>query len=257
MDSLENINLESVFEEGICATCGRNGVDKFSSITSSFIKYRNQLISFAEIILKTLSFKPTNENCSMEICEQCKVKLQEFYNFRMRSEEARKISKDPATKNAFEIDRHDKEDPMVYSIFDIIRDFVKNNSISRLEADINRTRLIIHSLTDEEEEQQEPIIQINPLESDFIEIEEEICDQESSVEEEYIEDYIEQIEEEVVENEDDESMLSESQEESANAEKPINPRRPRFPDQWACNKRKTLRNSGKSCKEKLFWFYKF
>lgn len=176
-----NKNIESVFEEeGTCMTCGRIGVDKFWRIIDSCIKYGNQFVLIVEVMKKILNFEPTNLNYSMEVCENCKKKLQEFYNFRMRFEEMRKISKEAA--------------------------------IEILEVDSD-------SLA--EEEQSESINQ-----TDFI-----VSDKESSVEEEYVEDFIEDYEDESVRNENQESS-----------------RRKRFPDQWACNQRKTLRNSGKSCK---------
>lgn len=52
----ETVKIESVFEENYCI-CGHKNVDKFSNISDTFIKYRNQLISFVEIVRETLNFE--------------------------------------------------------------------------------------------------------------------------------------------------------------------------------------------------------
>ena len=55
----KNIKIDSVFEEKYCI-CGHLSIDKFTSITDSFIKYREQLISLVEIIRETLCFEVIN-----------------------------------------------------------------------------------------------------------------------------------------------------------------------------------------------------
>jgi len=52
----ENIRIDSVFEEKYCI-CGHYSIDKFTSITDSFIKYRKQIICLVEIIRETLNFE--------------------------------------------------------------------------------------------------------------------------------------------------------------------------------------------------------
>lgn len=51
-----NVKIDSVFEEKYCI-CGHYSIDKFTSITDSFIKYREKLISLVEIIRETLCFE--------------------------------------------------------------------------------------------------------------------------------------------------------------------------------------------------------
>lgn len=51
------LRIESVYEENTCTTCGRFGVDQYTSIIDNYIKYKNQLVSFIEIIRITLDYQ--------------------------------------------------------------------------------------------------------------------------------------------------------------------------------------------------------
>lgn len=45
-----------------CCLCGRFGVDQYLKITDNFIKNNGKIISFIEIIRKTLDFEVRNLN---------------------------------------------------------------------------------------------------------------------------------------------------------------------------------------------------
>lgn len=51
------VQISHIFEESSCCLCGRIGVDQYLRITDNFIKYNNNLISFIEVIRKTLDFE--------------------------------------------------------------------------------------------------------------------------------------------------------------------------------------------------------
>lgn len=254
--NLETIQVESIFEESTCTTCGRFGVDKFSSIVDSFIKYKNILISFVEIIKKTLDFTPTNENCSMEICEHCKLKLQDFYCFRMRSEDARKIqnefTSETAIQKLLELDKEIK-DPIIYSTVQVVREYVEKYSINSINIEESTKRLIINSNSQEEVPIEIAEVILNPQEELIEEIDPIITEENETVEEvtEYVEDYIEEASDDgiQIEEPDDSEIMSFAEDitsEDIQNDKSSNLKRPRHPEKWACNQRKTLRNSGQS-----------
>lgn len=58
------VYVSHVFEESSCCICGRVGFEQFLKITDNFIKYKSTLISFMEVIIRTLdyevSFKTSN-----------------------------------------------------------------------------------------------------------------------------------------------------------------------------------------------------
>lgn len=60
--SLSAVQISHIFEESSCCLCGRYGVDQYLRITDNFIKYNNKLISFIEVIRKTLDFEVNVEN---------------------------------------------------------------------------------------------------------------------------------------------------------------------------------------------------
>lgn len=51
------IHVSNIFEESSCCLCGRQGVDQYLKVADNFIKYSGKLISFIEVIRKTLDFE--------------------------------------------------------------------------------------------------------------------------------------------------------------------------------------------------------
>ena len=51
------VQISHVFEESSCCLCGRFGVDQYLKISDNFIKYNNKLISFIEVVRKTMDFE--------------------------------------------------------------------------------------------------------------------------------------------------------------------------------------------------------
>lgn len=56
------VQISHIFEESSCCLCGRCGVDQYLRISDNFIKYNSKLISFLEVIRKTLDFEVTDLN---------------------------------------------------------------------------------------------------------------------------------------------------------------------------------------------------
>lgn len=54
---ISTVHISHVFEESSCCLCGRIGVDQYLKICDNFIKYRGKLISFIEVIRRTLDFE--------------------------------------------------------------------------------------------------------------------------------------------------------------------------------------------------------
>lgn len=172
----------------ICTTCGYD-VEKQKSlkIEEGFINYNTKSISYGEIIQKLLDFRATNENCSMQICKLCKIKLEDFYNFRMRSEELRGIQYEFLQESIF-------------------------------------------------------LENYNPV----ISIEEEEVD-EMEVVDEYFEEFIDEVEINELTCEDESTNSERGNLQALSNKKLLKSKRSRYPDEWKCNKRKKLRNSGQSC----------
>lgn len=65
------VNISNIFEESSCCLCGRFGVDQYLRICDNFIKYSGKIISFLEVIRKTLDFEVTkmikNDFCETKI----------------------------------------------------------------------------------------------------------------------------------------------------------------------------------------------
>jgi hypothetical protein len=51
------VNISHIFEESSCCVCGRTGIDQYLRISDNFIQYKNELISFLEVIRQTLDFE--------------------------------------------------------------------------------------------------------------------------------------------------------------------------------------------------------
>lgn len=200
----------------------------------------------------------------MEICELCKVKLVDFYHFKLRSEEVRR------TQSSAEDNKHDNDNPnedkTVQSTVQIVRNFIDKNSISEIIEDENEKRLIIMSrLEDPTETLQvefvknevvdEPVLieelkQETPeteyLDEDYFEESEdkEVMEVEVEEEEEFIDDDIlVDYDEDTETSFDQQHSASES---ASDCRRLSTSRRGRHPEKWACNKRKTLRNSGQT-----------
>ncbi|XP_070502603.1 uncharacterized protein [Chironomus tepperi] len=257
----QNIKIDSVFEEKYCI-CGHYSIDKFTSITDSFIKYKEKLISLVEIIKETLCFQPTLDNSSTEICEPCKTKILDFYNFKMRSRTSRenfiKSNDTSATEKPMELKDSDNAS-IEFKILDIIRNYIKSYSINRIEVEETSKKFLVISGCSEE-------LNINALEVEhcdniepekIIEEEPEKLDKSEEIEPEYLEEFIDDIDdlidriespehdieyEEVVEFQED----NDSSTALDNAVYLKSLKRSRHPEEWQCNKRKKLRNSGKS-----------
>lgn len=223
----------------------------------------------------------------MEICELCKAKLVDFYHFKMRSEQVRKIQMNDhctSTEKFQDID-NEIQDKTVYKTVQIVRNFIEKFSISDIEEDETKKRLIITSALSEPDLSASDLCRVDIVKTESIEAafldDVEVLKQEE-LEPEYLEDCLEDgfmpieedcsgmkqeddddddlVEESVMSegegivieyDDDDDSEASYDQQQSASesasdSKRSLNPRRPRRPENWACNKRKTLRNSGQT-----------
>lgn len=215
----------------------------------------------------------------MEICELCKVKLVDFYHFKMRSEQVRQIQIECTSSGSQQELDSLIEDHTVYNILQVVRNYVEKHSITEITEDENEKRLIIMSKLDEckyvpseilsniKNETMvdsfssaiEEVLKPEELEPEYLEetfedflpndqscfIEEEEMDDEELVEDEILSEDNEVLEE--YEDSDISYELQQSASESASdSKRSLNPRRPRRPEEWACNKRKTLRNTGQT-----------
>ncbi|CAG9806689.1 unnamed protein product [Chironomus riparius] len=257
-----NIKIDSVFEEKYCI-CGHYSIDKFTCITNSFIKYRAKLISLVEIIRETLCYEPALDNSSSEICDLCKTKLLDFYNFKMRSFISRENfqkSTDNSEKKMLQILEDPENSTIEYKMIDIIRNFIKTHSISRIEVEENSKKFLVISGCSQEP--REEIVEPDPstnIETEKIDdFEPEKLDKSEELELDCIEEFLDDNEdsidgidsteneigyEEVVEFQVDTDTSSLSNTASLRSS---SLKRSRHPDEWQCNKRKKLRNSGKS-----------
>lgn len=170
----------------------------------------------------------------MEICEQCKQKIQNFYNFKMNVLDARN-SFNPPHETLLRDDC--VQDGKEFTTLDIIRSFIKNNSIKSIEITRESNHILVLSgiptedvktLTQQSEAKQSQSI---GDESDL----------------EYFEEFLEDSS-----NENDSSNGNFTQpiavgESTGDVDKVVGAlKRKRNPEEWACNKRKKLRNTGKS-----------
>jgi hypothetical protein len=198
----------------------------------------------------------------MEICDFCKVKLVEFYHFKNRSEEVRKIQTNQ--NSSPDIIEKSLEDKNIYNTFQIVQNFVEKNSICEIVEDENEKRLIFVAKSEPQEEflevevvKNEPVAEedLKPDETEYLEDIENIEEEPSEIiEEDEIElmeleeDYMNENEF-VVEFEDDTEASFDNQQsasESCSDSRKSSYGRQRNPEQWACNKRKSLRNTGQS-----------
>lgn len=203
----------------------------------------------------------------MEICEICKVKLGEFYHFKLRSEQVRKMQTEATTISAESYSG--TEDIIVYNTVQIVRDYIARHSIAEIVEDENDQRLIImpksgsfnmvivnsevieEAVIDEEHDELEPEYLEEDCLDELVTSEDEMISY--SVIDELDEDFSVKNEISVsYDEEDDDSdcknFFEQSTSETAIDSKgsPPNPRRPRNPEKWACNQRKQLRNSGQT-----------
>jgi hypothetical protein len=209
----------------------------------------------------------------MEICDFCKVKLVEFYHFKLRSEEVRKIQSELNSGSEDKLRELDLQidDKTVYNTIQIVRNYIEKHSISEILEDENERRLIIIPKLGESTETiqvgfvkneavDEPVLE-ESLKQEAIEPEylDEDCLEEYNDSKEIIqEDDVEtmEVEEEFMDDdilveyeEDSEASVDYQQSASesvSDSRKSSNTRRTSHPEKWACNKRKTLRNSGQT-----------
>lgn len=218
----------------------------------------------------------------MEICELCKTKLVDFYHFKKRSEQVRTIKSNCISSKSQDFD-DPTEDKSVYNLVQIVRDYISKHSVVEIREEEFEGRLVVESTscqpkqsnqddyevkvfktdvaTDELEESflEEGDIKPEVLEPEYLEEEEDYLPTDDSTKE--IIDESVDIDYDVVEFDDEGNELINEYEESddfsytnqqsasesaTDLSRPINPRRMRHPENWACNRRKTLRNSGQS-----------
>lgn len=186
----------------------------------------------------------------------------------MRSEEVRKMQ---TAQNSTPKEHNDPiDDKTVYSTIQIVRGFIEKNSISEIVADENTNRLIFLAKSEEpsdifqvevmktesieddevEEELKYEIIDSEYLEEDAIEKEEslELIEDEMElvrIDEDYMDDddFVAEFQDDTETSCDNQQSASES---VSDSRKSSNSSRKRNPEKWACNKRKTLRNTGQS-----------
>jgi hypothetical protein len=199
----------------------------------------------------------------MEICELCKVKLIDFYHFKMKSEEVRKRMQTKVNNESEQQNVESSEQKTVFNTLQIIKNYVSKHSITEIQEDEDEKRLIIIPKSSNFDHQNE--LNVVDVKEEFMEEPEEIEYIEECMDEEFeereeeveIEDEIdvgeaEEEQEEVVIDYEDESedeansydhqnSASESQSESKASS---STRRTRRPELWACNQRKSLRNAG-------------
>ncbi|KAG5671358.1 hypothetical protein PVAND_001559 [Polypedilum vanderplanki] len=228
----ELLRIESIYEEKTCTTCGRLSVDQYTNILNNFIKYKNELVPFIEIIRITLDFEPTPANYSMEICNFCKLKLQEFYIFKMRSIEARINLTERIIENSQQkLMQLENNDPFIYNTVQIVSEYIKNNSVKCIQVEETEGKILIISPSSQTnqgtiqcENKEEPLVN---------EFEKDECEETEFINEEILDENLMEYEDEL----DNDNL---------NDFKPSNVRRPRHADEWKCNKRKKLRNSGQA-----------
>lgn len=219
-------------------------------------------------------------NSSMEICDLCKTKLVEFYHFKMRSEIVRlNFSKTDFCSQEKPLDIESfSNDKAVFTTIQIVRDFISRHTFVEIKEDEIEQQLIFISKAprdlqdDLEVKVEEAVMEESFLEhvellreeemaSEYLEdclAEEEgellsmkdIKEEDHNVDEleDFEEDILDQTEENIFEYEESDSSYDHQQtsESASDSKKPSNPRRPRNPNDWACNKRKSLRNSGQT-----------
>lgn len=201
----------------------------------------------------------------MEICDSCKVKLVDFYFFKIRSEEVRQIQTEEQNVTAKHLESL-IEDKTVLSIYQIVTNFIEKHSISEIVEDENERRLIImpkltetlrvefvkNEVLDEPvliEELKQETLEPEYLDDDCIdnEDEKEIAEEDEMESMELEEEF---MDEDLLVEYDVETETSfdhhQSASESPDFQNLSNARRTRHPENWACNKRKSLRNSGQT-----------
>lgn len=191
----------------------------------------------------------------MDVCGSCKEKLIEFYNFKMRSEKVRdeKVEFIERSTDIF------TDDVKVYDIVQIVKGFMDKYPVCEILEDETEKRLIVMSKAvdaDDPEDYSLDLLKQDIVEEDYKGEEEVYVDQEvffptsdDYIEEAYEEELLEDAD--MLQYEDNSECSFDNQESSSeclteSGLKSPPARRPRNPESWACNKRKTLRNSGLS-----------
>jgi hypothetical protein len=156
---------------------------------------------------------------------------------------------DPSSENPRQkLMQLDKEinDQLTYNTVQIVRNYVENNSIKCIQIEESSDKMLIMSPLNEadaiaEFEQQQPTMTPQDHEKVIADIENE------SVEMEYIEE-VEALEEESDRTTQIEYESVDDIETNSNTSmtKAFNLKRPRHTEEWKCNKRKKLRNSGQT-----------
>ena len=220
----------------------------------------------------------------MEICELCKIKLVDFYHFRMRSEQVRTMQMESRAESLEHLlDELDNQiyDNTVLSTIQIVKNYIDKYSIAEIIEDENEKRLVIMPKAQEYEKTSSELLQDNikteMTEECFTNVIEILKSEELEpeyLEENSFEDFLpnsrdcfsmneEEMEDEIIEEEqmlsDDNEMFEEygdsdfsydlqqsASESASESKRSSNPRRPRRPEEWACNKRKALRNTGQT-----------
>lgn len=207
----------------------------------------------------------------MEICDVCKCKLIDFYHFRLRSEEVRKLQTQAVSQQSEEnISQLDSqvEDRTVYNTLQIIRNFVERHSVAEILEDETNEKLIINGSGNQLGSIRSETIEIDPIKR-------ELKDERFFVKEESFDDILKidpvpspssahleysESEDDGFPNCDDEfaiNSIERSQEEESHTEtettqtKKLSKSRP---ETYYGNKRKLLRNSGQAyinCKGKI------
>lgn len=217
----------------------------------------------------------------MEICELCKTKLVDFYHFKKRSEQVRTIKSSCISSKPQIID-DPVEDKNVYSVVQIVRDYISKHSVVEIREDEAVGQLIVASTpfqqkqfiqNDDDEKNFKIEVNIDELDESYLEdsdVRPETLEPEYLEEEDYLptDDSTKEIIEENVDTDyemvefdgEEDEMFNEcdesddfsytnqqsASESTTDVNRTANPRRMRHPENWACNKRKTLRNSGQS-----------
>lgn len=201
----------------------------------------------------------------MEICDFCKGKLVEFYHFRLRVEEVQlKILE--TDFNVDSLEEHlelDTDDKTVHTTLQIVKEFLSRHRFVEIKED--EKQLIIMS-TPSSNQITQALKEADDVEDDASDSR-QLEEVEIFKDEEVTPEYLEEIEElfpmsvpikeeeqqfeaeellTELEESDDSFDNQQNSESASDLKKPSNPRRPRKPDTWACNKRKSLRNSGQT-----------
>lgn len=90
-------------------------------------------------------FQVSHDKCSKEVCEVCKVKLIEFYSFKMRADEVKKIQLEQSNTSVDKLRELDRQidNPIVFNTVQIVRNFIDKHSITEIKEEEKENCLII------------------------------------------------------------------------------------------------------------------